>query len=75
MSDDTPNDQLLFGVIDREADSVADALAHGADVNWQNGAGMTTLCMAANTGPVAVVKHLIGAGADVNLLDKVCLLF
>ena len=37
--------------------------------------GQTVLIMAAKGGRLEVVKALIEAGADVNLIDEVCYLF
>lgn len=53
-----------------EAESIAEVIAEGADVNWKDPAGYTPLMYAANLGLVENVKDLLKRGAEVNVVSS-----
>lgn len=53
-----------------DLDAVKSLLANGADVNGANESGQTPLILAAVMGHAEIVAHLISAGADPQLRDR-----
>lgn len=64
-------DRLLKAVRKLDDEQVREILAEGpVDVNVKNSRGRTSLHIAADKGAYEIVKLLIDAGANVNILDK-----
>lgn len=63
------NKQLLVAAAKGNVAAVADLLAKGADVNADNGHGVTPLWYAADQANVALVTLLLDHGADPNAKD------
>jgi ankyrin repeat protein len=58
------NTPLLVGLLTRQGDVARVLLAHGADVNFKQGEGVTALHEAAQSGDLETVRMLLDAGAD-----------
>jgi len=58
------NTPLLVGLLTRQGEVARVLLAHGADVNFKQGEGITALHEAAQSGDLDTVRMLLDAGAD-----------
>jgi ankyrin repeat protein len=70
QADRLDRNDLMYAVIDRNADAVDDRLKAGDDVNHQEKAGWTALHFGARNNDSVIVQKLLGAGADHRLLDN-----
>lgn len=61
---------IIDATIDNDLPKVKELIASGADINFQNGCGDTSLYLATKEGYFNIVKELVEAGADVNLKDE-----
>jgi|ERR1700733_2915153 len=64
------NEKLLKAMEDKKADEIVRLLKQGADINFEDKDGFTSLLVACSKNCPEIVKLLIGRGADVNLADK-----
>jgi ankyrin repeat protein len=60
------NTPLLVGLLTRQGEVARVLLAHGANVNFRQGEGVTALHEAAQSGDTDIVRMLLDAGADPN---------
>ena len=65
------DERLLAAITAHDSDTAIQLLASGANVNYQDGKGEPILAIAAMLQLREVVKYLLEAGADPNLLSAV----
>ena len=65
----TPGDKLISASKSGNLAGIKEALAAGADINYQDEDGRTALMWASCEERTELVKFLVSAGADVNLRD------
>ncbi|MFW5418848.1 ankyrin repeat domain-containing protein [Nocardiopsis sp. CNT-189] len=70
MARSTADEALLGAARDGDAEAVADALAGGARIEARDGEERTALLLAADGDRVEAARTLVGAGADVNAVDR-----
>lgn len=68
-NDQSANELLMKAAESGDAAALADALANGADIDFQNERGRTPAMRAAFFGRVACLSLLIDAGADIDVRD------
>lgn len=65
------NQSLFKACKDDELKKVEEAVAKGADINWQNDKGHTAVHMCAAYGALNVIRYLHKQGADLEIKNEV----